>query len=53
MRLVFASLLWHFDIEPVERNKDWIAEQSVGLTWGKAELTVRLKPRDWDLEPKE
>ncbi len=43
MRLVMASILWHFDLERAF-PADW-ADQKVFLVWEKPPLPVMLKSR--------
>jgi len=42
MRLILAKLLWAFDIELVQPEKDWMEEQRVFALWEKPPLSVRL-----------
>lgn len=43
MRLIMASILWHFDLELVPGQEDWL-DQKIFLVWEKRPLMVRLKP---------
>lgn len=46
MRLIFARVLWNFDLELCEESHNWIdAQKSWGL-WEKNPLWVRLIKRD-------
>ncbi|KAF2176727.1 cytochrome P450 [Zopfia rhizophila CBS 207.26] len=44
IRLIIATVLFHFDLELQECSKDW-TEQKVYAIWEKNPLMVRLKPR--------
>ncbi|KAH7055844.1 putative cytochrome P450 [Macrophomina phaseolina] len=43
MRLIMASILWHFDLELAEGQEGW-PDQKIYLVWEKHPLMVRLKP---------
>jgi cytochrome P450 len=45
MRLLLASLLWHFDLELAEESKDWMERNQIYVLWLKPELKVKLTPR--------
>lgn len=44
MRLIFAKVLFHFDLELVDKKKDWTGQQKVFTVWAKTPLEVRLHP---------
>lgn len=44
MRLIFAKMLFHFDLELVDKKKDWTGQQKVFTVWAKTPLEVRLHP---------
>lgn len=44
MRLIMAKLLWSFDVELVEPEKNWMEEQRVFALWEKPPLNMRLTP---------
>jgi hypothetical protein len=44
MRLILAKVLFTFDLELVDKERDWIGEQKVFTLWEKGALMVRLKP---------
>lgn len=44
MRLIMVKLLWTFDVELVEPEKDWMVEQRVFALWEKPPLQVKLTP---------
>ncbi|KAJ4383147.1 hypothetical protein N0V86_001189 [Didymella sp. IMI 355093] len=44
MRLIFAKILWHFDLELVKPRDEWMRKQRVFALWEKPALDVRLKP---------
>jgi len=44
MRLILAKVLFSFDLELVDKDKDWIGEQKVFTLWEKGSLMVKLKP---------
>lgn len=39
-----AKLLWNFDVELVDPEKNWMEEQRVFALWEKPPLNVRLTP---------
>lgn len=43
MRLVFAKILFKFDLELVNPDSNWL-EQKVFTLWDKPELLIRLTP---------
>jgi cytochrome P450 len=45
MRLILAKVLFTFDLELVDKERDWIGEQKVFTLWEKGALMVRLKQR--------
>jgi cytochrome P450 len=45
MRLLMASLLWHFDLELAEESRDWMERNQIYTLWVKPELKVKLAPR--------
>lgn len=44
MRLILAKMLWHFDLELVHPEHDWMGSQKVFALWEKGALDVRLTP---------
>jgi hypothetical protein len=44
MRLILAKVLFNFDLELVDKDRDWIGEQKVFTLWEKSSLMVKLKP---------
>ncbi|KAF1941734.1 cytochrome P450 monooxygenase-like protein [Clathrospora elynae] len=44
MRLVLAKLLFKFDLELVDKEKDWFGEQKLFTLWEKGPLMVRFTP---------
>jgi len=44
MRAVLAKLVWHFEIELLDKASNW-DKQKVFIFWDKPELLVRLKAR--------
>lgn len=44
MRLILAKILWHFDLELVPHQDDWMSNQRVFALWEKPALQVRLTP---------
>jgi cytochrome P450 len=44
MRLILAKVLWHFDMELVDKEKDWMKDQKVFTLWDKPSLMVKLVP---------
>ncbi|KAI1078319.1 isotrichodermin C-15 hydroxylase [Whalleya microplaca] len=47
MRLILASILWHFDIKLLPESRYWISQQKIFL-WEKPELRIKLVPRKWE-----
>lgn len=48
MRVVVALLLWHFDLEALPGQDDWIAKQKVyNSVWAKGPLMIKWTPRVW------
>lgn len=43
MRIIFAKMLWHFDLELSPRSQNW-TEQKNWLLWDKHPLYISLKP---------
>ncbi|KAB2568622.1 Averantin hydroxylase [Lasiodiplodia theobromae] len=43
MRIMFAKVLWHFDLQLSPRSENW-ADQKVWTLWDKPDLFVTLKP---------
>jgi hypothetical protein len=43
MRLILAKVLFTFDFELVDKEKDWIGEQKVFTLWEKEALMVWLR----------
>ncbi|KAM5468464.1 hypothetical protein MferCBS49748_003511 [Microsporum ferrugineum] len=44
MRLVFARILWNFDLELSSESTNWTRNQSIYGLWRKEPLMVKLKP---------
>lgn len=44
MRLIFAKLLWNFDIELCPESDNW-TDQRIFILWEKHPLMVKFKPR--------
>ena len=42
MRLILAKVLWHFDLELVRPEEDWMGTQKVFALWEKESLGVKL-----------
>ena len=42
MRLILAKLVWHFDMELVDKDEDWVSKQHVYGLWDKEPLMVKL-----------
>lgn len=49
IRLVMVKLLWNFDIELREPDKDWMNQRS-WIMWDKGPMQVRLKPASGRLQ---
>jgi cytochrome P450 len=43
MRIIFATLVWHFDLELCPESESW-SNQSAHFVWDKPELWVKAKP---------
>lgn len=43
MRLILAKMVWHFDMELVDKRSDWTKQSIYGL-WDKNPLMIKLKP---------
>jgi hypothetical protein len=43
-RLILAKILFAYDLELVDKERDWIGEQKVYGLWTKGPLMVRVKP---------
>lgn len=44
MRLILARMVFNFDMELDQPEKDWMDQKVFGL-WDKPELMIKLKPR--------
>lgn len=44
MRLILAKIIWHFDLELVRPEEDWIGTQKLFGHWEKPSLDVKLTP---------
>ena len=44
MRLLLAKLLYHFDIELAEPEKDWYSSLRAFMVWERKLLNIRLTP---------
>jgi hypothetical protein len=42
MRLIVAKILFHFDLELVDKTRDWLKGQKVFTLWQKPSLMVKL-----------
>ena len=42
MRLILAKVLYNFDLELVDKTKDWMKDQKVFTLWEKPSLMARL-----------
>jgi cytochrome P450 len=45
MKLILAKLVWHFDMELVDKDEDWVGKQHIYGLWDKEPLLVKLKAR--------
>ncbi|TGZ78177.1 cytochrome P450 [Ascodesmis nigricans] len=45
MRLAIARLVWEYEMQLVDRQRDWVNENRLYAFWLKAELRVRFKRR--------
>lgn len=45
IRLVLARLVWNFDMEICDEDKNWVVEQRAYTVWEKPDLRMWLKPR--------
>lgn len=43
MRVILGSVLWHFDIDLVDRDDNWLDQNNYDL-WEKKPLYISLKP---------
>jgi len=43
MKLIFARLLWNFDLELDPRSEEWATDMKVYLLWEKPPLYIKLK----------
>lgn len=46
MRLILCRMLWHFDVELLPGQDNWMSSQKTYVIWDKGPLWVRLKLRD-------
>jgi hypothetical protein len=44
MRSIMARMLWHFDMELIDKEKDWL-KQPVYILWEKPPLNIKLTHR--------
>ena len=44
MRIILAKVLFAFDLELVEKERDWMGEQRVFTLWDKGALMVKVTP---------
>jgi cytochrome P450 len=44
MRLIIAKVLFTFDLELVDKERDWFKGQRVFTVWNKPSLMVKLTP---------
>jgi len=44
MRLILAKMLWHFDLELADPDRDWYAGLKSYVIWERGSLKIRLKP---------
>lgn len=45
MRIIMARMIFNFDMELAQPERDWL-DQNCYLLWEKSGLMVRLQPRD-------
>lgn len=45
LRLLLANLLWHFDVEAVKGEEDWLSRNRIFTLWIKPELSIKLSER--------
>lgn len=45
MRLILANLIWNFDLELPQEEKDWFARNKIFILWEKPELHIKLSSR--------
>ena len=46
MRVIFANLLWHFNLEGLSpQSANWIEEQKIHMLWEKKDLDIRIRKR--------
>jgi hypothetical protein len=56
MRIILARMVFNFDMELDQPEKDWM-DQEVFFLWDKPKLMIKLKPRahfqrqHWDYDP--
>jgi hypothetical protein len=43
MRLIFAKIIWTFDLELDPKSEKWMKECTVMTLWDKPELAVHVK----------
>jgi cytochrome P450 len=43
MRLLLAKMLWHFDFELEDPEKDWYGSLRVFMVWEREPLRIRLR----------
>ncbi|KAI0599184.1 isotrichodermin C-15 hydroxylase [Biscogniauxia sp. FL1348] len=48
LRIVLASVLWHFDFELVPGSEGWMDEQKLFFLWEKPPLYIKFVPRKWE-----
>jgi cytochrome P450 len=44
MRLILARVLFNFDLELVDKDKDWVKGMKIYGFWEKPDLMVKLTP---------
>jgi len=44
-RLIIAQLHFQYDIEPVDKNLNWVGQSKLSVVWNKPELWVHLRER--------
>jgi len=44
IRMIFAKILWNFDVEIGPGQENWIKDQKIFGTWQKLPLPMKLRP---------
>jgi hypothetical protein len=46
MRMIFANLLWHYNLEELlPDSMNWIEKQKIYMLWEKPDLNIRISKR--------